>query len=193
MKRLILLACASALAATTFAGDPMTIARQRAKDVSSQAPARENQAINANLGTPQPQPAAPPNTAPQPNPALAAMQLNVANIAKDLEALQADPLKKQPLINDLGAAAQGTNPSKASVSKLTDDLASALGGKNLSPEQRTKIAQSLRAFFNSSHVSPAQQRTLLDDLSKLFPSAGVSADDTTKIVNDFKAIAAETK
>jgi len=179
--------------AAALAGDPMTIARQRARDVSTQAPARENQAINANLGTPQPTPTAPPNAAAQPNPALAATQLNISNIAKDLEALQADPLKKQPLINDLVAAAQGTNPSKTSVAKLTDDLASVLGGKNLTPEQRTKLAQLLRAFFNSSHVSPAQQRTLLDDLSKLFQSAGVSADDATKIVSDFKAIAAETK
>lgn len=193
MKRLFILACSSALAATTFAGDPMTIARQRAKDVSSQATARENQAINANTATPQPQPAAPQYTTPQPNPALAATQLNISNIAKDLEALQADPLKKQPLINDLGVAAQGTSPSKASVSKLTDDLASVLGGKNLSKEQRTKLAQYLRAFFNSSHVAPAQQRTILDDLQKLFQSAGVSVDDATKVVNDFKAIAAETK
>jgi hypothetical protein len=189
MKRLVILACTSALAATALA-DPYTSARQQAKRAVNQTQARqaETQPAQPAPSTPPPQPAA-----PQPNPALAATQLNISNIAKDLEALQTDPLKKQPLINDLGAAAQGTSPSKASVSKLTDDLVTTLAGKNLAQDQRTKLAQYLRAIFNSSHVAPAQQRTILDDLQKMLQSAGVSLDDATKVVNDFKAIASETK
>src|ERR1017187_413412 len=145
MKRRVILACASALAATALA-DPYTGAREQAKRAVSQTQARQAETQPA-PAAPQPQPQ---TAAPQPNPALAATQLNISNIASDLAGLQADPLKKQPLVNDLNGAAQGASPSKASVSKLTDDLASVLGGKNLSQEQRTKLAQYLRAGFHSS-------------------------------------------
>lgn len=185
MKRLVIFSCASALACSAFAGDPMVMVRERAKDTS--------QAVSG--GQPPPARAAAPAqpAAPAPNPALIAMQQNVASLASDLAALQADALKKQPLINDLNAAAQGTSPSKASVTKLVGDLSSALSGKKLSSEQCTKLAQYLRAFFNSSRVSPAQQRTILEDLQKILSAAGISADDTAKIVADFKTIAAEVK
>ncbi len=185
MKRFLVLSCLSALAGSAFAGDPMVMVRERAKETS--------QAVSA--GQPPPGRAAAPaqNIPPPPNPALIAMQKNVASLAGDLAALQADPLKKQPLINDLNAAAQGISPSKASVEKLASDLGTALSGKKLSPEPCAKIAQYLRAFFNSSHVTPAQQRTILDDLQKLLSSAGVTADNAARVVADFKAIAAEVK
>lgn len=162
----------------------MTIVRQRARDTSQQV-----------SGNPPPARSAAPaqNSTPQPNPALAATQQNIASIASDLAALQTDPLKKQPLINNLNAAAQGTNPSKASVTKLVGDLGTAIAGKNLSSEQRTKLAQYLRAFFNSSRVAPVQQRTILEDLQKILSAAGVSTDDIARVVADFKAIAAEVK
>jgi hypothetical protein len=189
MKRFVILAGISVFAATTLA-DPYTSAKSQAKRAVSQTQARQAETMGA-----QPATTPPPQTAPaQPSPALVAMQLNVSNIAADLESLQKDPLKKQPLINDLHAAAQGTSPSKGSVSKLTDDLAATLPGKTtLSPEQRTKLAQYLRAVFNASHVAPAQQRTILDDAQKILQTAGVSAEDATKVIYDFKAIAAETK
>jgi len=99
----------------------------------------------------------------------------------DLAALQSGPSKKQPLINDLNAAVQGTSPSKTSTIKLADDLATALTGKTLSLEQRTKLAQYLRATFNSSHLSPAQQRMILEDTQKILQAAGISADDSGKL------------
>lgn len=184
MKRLVALVCASTLASLAFAGDPMVMVRERAKSTSQQVG-----------GSPAPsRPGGPAqNPAPAPNPALIAMQQNITSLAGDLAALQTDASKKQPLINDLNAAAQGTSPSKTSTTKLAGDLSAALFGKKLSTEQCTKLAQYLRAFFNSSHVAPGQQRMILEDLQKTLTSAGVSADDTTKIVADFKTIAAEVK
>ena len=186
MKQFVTLICALSAVASALAGDPMVIARERAKETS--------QAVSS--GQPMPshsaQPAAQPAQA-QPNPALMAMQVNISNLAGDLDALQKDPSKKQPLINDLNAAALGTSPSKTSTTRLAEDLGTALTGKNLPTEQRTKLGQYLRAVSNSSHLSPAQQRTILDDLQKILQSAGVSTDDTAKVVADFKAIAAETK
>lgn len=185
MKRLLVLSCISALAVSAFAGDPMVMVRERAKETS--------QAVSS--GQPPPARSAAPaqNPVPAPNPALIAMQQNISSLASDLASLQGDSSKKQPLINDLNAAAQGTSPSKTSVTKLAGDLSTALSGKKFSTEQCTKLAQYLRAFFNSSHVTPAQQRTILDDLQKILPAGGVSADDTAKIVADFKTIAAEVK
>ena len=186
MKKTFTLVCAVSVVASALAGDPLTIAKQRAKDTSAAvtsgqpAPSRAAQA------------AAQPASAP-PNPAIVAMQLNISNLAADLAALQADPSKKQPLINDLTAAALGTSPSKATVAKTAGDFSTALTGKSLSLEQRNKLAQSLRAVSNSSHLAPAQQRTVLDDVQKILLAGGISADDTAKLVTDFKAIAAETK
>ena len=186
MKQFVTLICATSVVASALAGDPMVIARERAKETS--------QAVSS--GQPVPsraaQPAAQPAPAP-PNPALMAMQVNISNLAADLATLQADPSKKQPLINDLNAAALGASPSKASLGRLAGDFTTALTGKSLSAEQRTKLAQYLRAVSNSSHLSPAQQRTVLDDAQKILQAGGVSADDSAKVIADFKAIAAETK
>ena len=180
MKQFVTLICATSVVASALAGDPMVIARERAKETS--------QAVSS--GQPVPSRAAQP--APL-NPALMAMQLNISNLAADLATLQADPSKKQPLINDLNAAALGASPSKASLGKLAGDFATALTGKSLSAEQRTKLAQYLRAVSNSSHLSPAQQRTVLDDAQKILQAGGVSAADSAKVIAGFKAIAAETK
>ena len=184
MKPFVTLICATSVVASALAGDPMVIARERAKETS--------QAVSS--GQPVPSRAAQAAAQPAPlNPALMAMQLNISNLAADLATLQADPSKKQPLINDLNAAALGASPSKASLGKLAGDFTTALTGKSLSAEQRTKLAQYLRAVSNSSHLSPAQQRTVLDDAQKILQAGGVSADDSAKVIADFKAIAAETK
>ena len=190
MKKLLLVFCGLLFTASAFA--QYSAAMKQAKRVSSQATARENQAINANTAPPQPQPQP---AAPQPaaaNPALLATQQNISDMATDLDALQHDASKKQQLINHLNVAAQGAAPSKASVSKLVDDLSAALSGKNIPQEQRTRIAQYLRAFFNGSHVAPAQQQAILNELQKILQGAGISSDNTSKVVADFKTIAAET-
>ena len=186
MKKLILFTCVSAFTASVWAGDPMAIAKQRARETSS--------AVSASQPVPSHAQPSQPSAAPAPpNPALVAMQLNVSNLAADLATLQTDPTKKQPLINDLNLAAQGTSPSKDSVGKLAGDFSTALTGKSLSPEQRTKLAQYLRAVSNSSHLAPAQQRTVLDDVQKILQAGGISPDDTARLVADFKTLATETK
>jgi truncated hemoglobin YjbI len=190
MKKSLIVFCGVLFAASSFA--QYAGAMRQAKKVSGQVTTRENQAINANTApAPQPQPQPAPQPAAQ-NPALAATQQNISDMAGDIEALQHDPSKKQQFINHLNVAPQGTAPSKATVSKIADDLSAALSGKNISQEQRMKIAQYLRAFSNSSHLTPAQQQALLGDLQKVLPAAGVSSENASKVVTDFKALAAET-
>ena len=189
MKTYLLLACLAAMTATVLA-DPYTQAIKQSKRVVNQVGQRqaETQGAAPVASQPPPQPVAPP-----PNPALVALQLNISNLAKDLGDLQADPTKKQPLINDLNLAVQGTSPAQASVTKLTEDLALALTGKTLPLEQRTKFAQYLRAIFNSSHVSPTQQRTIFEDARKIFQTGGVTTENADKIIGDLKTVAGETK
>ena len=190
MKRILTFACLATLATTNLPGQYIQATKQ-ARRVVNQVGERqaETQATPTAPTAPPPQ-AMPP---PPPNPALVALQLNISNLATDLAGLQTNPIKKQPLINDLSVAVQGASPAQTSVAKLTDDLAAGLTGKSLSVEQRTKLAQYLRAIFNSSHVSPAQQRAIFEDAPKILQAGGVSADNAAKVVADLKAVAAETK
>lgn len=190
MKSKLVFVLALAQAASVLGdGDPYSLAIRQARGVSAKVEARQNETQNAMSAPPQ----AVPPAQPPANPALEMTKMNISNIAKDLEMLQSDPSKKQPLINDLNAAPQGRSPSKESVAKITGDFAAGLAGKNFSLEQRTKLGQYLRAFFNSSHVSPAQQQTILADIKKILESGGVASESAGKITDDFKAIAAETK
>ena len=185
MKRLFALFCAWALAAPAFA-DVYSSALQHAKDVANQNNAR--QGITPPTGSPTAPPPAPP-----PDPVLTATLQNIARLQADLTALQTDPVRKQPLVNDLNAAAQGAHPSDGSVTKLADALATVLGGKHFSQDQLKKLAAYLHASFNGSHLSQIQQQSIFDDMQKILQSGGATVDDATKAVNGAKAVVAETK
>ena len=185
MKRRFAFLCAAVLALPAFA-DVYSSALQRARDLKNQN--------NASQGvTP---PGAPPQNTPPPpppDPVLTATLQNIARLQTDLALLETDPGRKQPLINDLNAAAQGAHPTAASVSKLADVLASVLGGKHFSQDQLKKLAQYLHASFNGSHLSQIQQQTIFDDMQKILQGGGVAADDATKAIEGAKAVVAETK
>jgi len=183
-------AAALGLVLVTVSGraDVYSSALQKARNVADQ-----NNARQGITGQPAPPP---PPAAAQPDPVLAATLQNITNLQADLAMLQTDPGRKQPLINDLNAAAAGQRPSNESVSRLVDDLAPVLSGKTLPPDQLRKIAQALHAFCNSSHLSEAQQRTLLTDTAKNLQAPGSTpADDPrlAKLEADLRAIIAATK
>jgi chorismate mutase len=161
---------------------------KRAQRLSEQNNARQR-ALSGQESAAQPAPAAPA----QPDPALAATLQNIARLQADLASLESDPARKQPLINDFNAAAQGTHSSEQSASDLARDLATAIGGKQLSPEHLKKLAQDSHAIFNSSHLTPAQQKAVLEDVQKTLQSNGAPPDLAMKVVEGFKAVAAETK
>src|SRR6516165_7824177 len=131
------------LAAAPAQADVYSTALQKARNVADQ-----NNARQGITGQPAPPPPAP---TPAPDPVLAATLQNITNLQADLAMLQTDPGRKQPLINDLNAAASGQRPSNESVSHVADDLAILLSGKTLPPDQLRKLAQALHAFCNSSH------------------------------------------
>ena len=59
--------------------------------------------------------------------------------------------------------------------------------------QHQKLAQNIHAIFNSSHLSATQQQQIFDGVQKTLLNAGVSSEDTTKVIDDLKTIATETK
>jgi hypothetical protein len=161
-------------------------ARQRAVRLNEQNNVRQGVSAPA-----VPQTNLPPVT--RPDPVLAATLQNIANLQRDLAGLQTDPARKQPLLNDLAAAALGTRPSNRALAKLAADLATALQGKHLSPDQLKKLAQNTRAICNSSHLSEKQRQTIFEEVQRILQDGGVPADDAAKVANDFKTIAAETQ
>jgi hypothetical protein len=153
-----------------------------------------NQQNNARQGVPPPAaPQTSPPPAAKPDPVLAATLQNIANLQRDLTDLQNDPARKQPLINDLTAAAQSARPSNRALAKLAADLATALQGKHLSPEQLKKLAQNSHALCNSSHLSEKQRQTIFEEVQKILRDGGVPAEVAANVVNDFKTLAAETQ
>ena len=188
MKMPIAFFCALLVAASAPAQGVYNMAKQQAKNAVA-AENRNQQAIDSSG---QPAPPTPNNPAPQPNPELEATLQNIANLHADFENFADGQTNRQPLINDMTAAAQGTKASPASVSKLAENLAAVTANKNLQA-QHQKLAQSVHAIFNSSHLSTAQQQMVCDNVRKILSEGGASSDDVTNVINDLKAIATETK
>jgi len=181
--------------ANSILADPYSAAIQQAKRVSAQETAA-NQKLLEN-----PPPAAPPQNNPNApaNPALQAALQNIADLRNDFSAI-GNPatgasltVQKQTLTNDLAIAAQGTKPTAASISKLADDLMTAISGKEKLRSPQPKLAQFTHAIFNSSHLTAAQQKMIFDGVQKILTDGGASPDEATKVVDDIKTIASETK
>jgi len=147
----------------------------------------------------QPAPAPLPQNNAQPDPVLAATRQNIAGLRGDFDAFadRADTnsaaVQKPSLISNLTAAASGTKPAPATISKLADDLMIAMAGNEKLRPQNQKLAQEIHAIFNSSHLLPAQQEKIFDDIKTILKNGGVSPDDATNLVNDIKTVATETK
>ncbi len=186
MKTFIAFVC-TLFAASALLADPYSAALKQAGNVAN-SERKAQQAIDSSS---QPTPTPPPNN-PRPDPVLEATLRNIAGLQADFETLDSNPTNKQPLIRDLTAAAQGTKPSPKSVAKLADDLTAAISGKEKLHAQHRTLAQNIHAIFNSSHLAPAQQQMVIDGVQKILEDGKVSADDTTKVIEDIKAIAAET-
>lgn len=170
-------------------GQNLSIAKDQARHASGQpspqAPAAQS-----------PGAAQPPTPA---DPALVAMQQNVAKLRANLTAINAAPdataaaEQRISLLNNLSAAAQGTKASSATVRKFAGDLINALPGrKKLSADDSQKFARAIRALFNSKNLSAAQQEAQLNDAKKILTAAGIPAEDVSKIEADLKTVAAET-
>jgi hypothetical protein len=192
MKKSVAFFCALFLAGSLSAQGVYNMAKQQAKNAAA-SEERNQQAIDSSGQSTSASP--PPNysTPAQPDPVLQATLRNISNLQVDFEDLGSGRTNTLALQNDLTAAAQGVKPAPASVTKLAEDLASAVSGNKQLQAQQQRLAQFVHAMFNSSHLAATQQQSVLDAVEKILAAGGVSPDDTTKIINDLKAIAIETK
>ena len=188
MKALVTLFCALFAAGAALA-DPYSTAIRQART-----------AANAGSGQETPPPATPPpqNNAP-PNPALQATLQNIVDLRNDLTAISsatgtnALTASKSSLTTHLAEAAQGAKASQESISKLADDLSAAIAGNEKLRAQLTKLAQYAHAIFNGSQLTEAQQKMIYEGVQKILTGAGVPLEGAAGVVDDFKAIAGETK
>ena len=193
LKRSLLLLCLL-LAAKGLRADPYSAALQHAKNVAAAAASTRQDEPPAPAA---PAPAAPAN--PQPDPVLEATLQNIADLRASFDALSrltdtnAIAAKKTSLTRHLAAAASGTKPSPASLSRLTDDLATAVAGNEKLNPQHQKLAQDVHAVFNGAHLSATQQQMIFDDVRKILQVGGAPPDQSTNLLNDIKAIATETQ
>jgi hypothetical protein len=197
MKLLTALVCVLGTAGSLRA-DPYSESIQQARRASAATTRASNAQVDS---APAATPAMPPaQAAPPPNPMLMATLQNITTLCTVVAALnhttdaQPSADQKTALLNDLSAAAQGTKPSKDSVEKLSGHLVTVtLGKTKLTAVQQLKLARYLHASFNGAHLTAAQQTTIFNDVKKILEDGGASADDISNVVDDLKAIAADTK
>jgi hypothetical protein len=190
MKTLIAFFCALLVANFASAQGAYNMAIQQARNAAASENKNQQAIGSSGQSASAPTPASNPN--PQPSPALEATLQNIANLRADFENFADGQTNRQPLINDMTAAAQGSKAAPTNVSKLAEHLASVAANKNLQPQQQ-KLAQSVHAIFNSSHLTTAQQQMVCDGVQKILQNGGVLSDDVTNVINDLKTIATETK
>lgn len=193
MKTTAFLVLGCLLTALVASGQNLSIAKDQARRAAAQTQERS--------GGGQTAPAQNASAAAQPaptDPALAATMKNVAGLRTDLTAISAADAvaavdQRGSLLNHLAAAAQGTKASAANVRKLATDLTDAVAGRKKISAQAQKLGGIIHALFNGGHLSATQQETLLNEATKILTDAEVPAGNAAKVVEDLKAIAAETK
>ena len=186
-----LLGVAALLGGSVFA-DPI-IVKQRALELRNQNNVRQGV-------TPPSQPAQPAQPATRPTTAAPAtpVQQSIAKLRADLTAIKAgSPVtadQKQQIAKDLFAVAQGANkPSPATAAKLADSLSAAFAEKPLADKDCTRLLSNLAAVLNPANIQSAQMQAIDADIQAIFQANGMARKDAVKIVDQVKAVAAETQ
>lgn len=186
---LALIGAATLVAGSVFAG-PDVIIKKRAQEIRDQNNVRQGVA-------PPGQPARPattPATAASPTP----IQQSIAKLRADLAAVKANSqvtaAQKQQITKDLMAVAQGANkPSPATAANLADSLSAAFAGKPLADKDCSRLLSDLAAVLNPANIQAAQMQAIYADIQAIFQANGMARKDAAKIVDQVKAVAAETQ
>jgi hypothetical protein len=189
MKRAFALIGTAVLLAGSLLADPI-IVKQRALELRDQNNVRQEVTPPSQPTQPAP-PAA--STAPP-----TALQQSLAKVRADLAAIKPNspvtPEQKQRLTKDLLASAQGVSkPSQATVATLADSLAAAFAQNQFSDGARSRAVSDLAAVLNPAKIQPAQMQAIYADIQAIFQANGMARKDAVKIVDQVKAVAAETQ
>ena len=190
MKRtLLLLGVATLLAGSAF-GQADVIIKKRAQEIRDQNNVRQgvrppSQSI---------QPATTPATSASPTP----VQQSVAKLRGDLTAIKGQTKvtaeQKQQTTKDLIALAHGANqPSQPTTAAFADGLTTALVEKPLADKDLSRLLSDLAAVFNPARIPPDRMQAVYADIQAIFQANGMPRKDAVKLVDQVKAVGAETK
>jgi hypothetical protein len=189
---LSLVGAATLVAGSVFAG-PDVIIKQRAKEIRDQNNVRQGVTSPGQAASPS-QPSA-PSASSAPSPVL---QQSLAKVRADLAALKPNspvtPQQKLQLKNDLLASAQGAGkPSSATISVLADSLSAAFTQSAFPDKDRDRLVSRLAAVLNPANIQSAQMDAIYADVQAIFQANGLTRKDAVKIVDQVKAVGAETR
>ena len=193
MKTVLALLGAVILLAVNVFAQADIIIKQRAKEIRDQNNVR--QGINPATQPAQPSQPGTPTASTTPTPLL---KQNLAKLQADLAAIQANSsvtaAQKQQLTKDVLACAQGASkPSVGTISPLADSLAAAFAQKPLSDTDRGRLVSRLAAVLNPANIQSAQMQAIYADIQAIFQVNGMARKDAVNIVDQVKAVAAETQ
>jgi hypothetical protein len=185
----LLLGAATLLTGNVFAQADVII-KQRAQEIRDQNNVRQGVTPPSQSAQPMP----PPATSSAPTP----VQLSVARLRVDLTAIKGQAKvtseQKQQLTRDLIALAHGVNkPSLATAANLADGLSAAFAEKPLADKDCSRLLSNLAAVLNPARIQPAQMQAIYADIQAIFQANGMARKDAVKIVEQVKAVGAETK
>ena len=189
---LSLIGVATLVAGSVFAQSDVII-KQRAKEIRDQNNVRQG-VTPPGQATPPSQPTAPTaSTAPSP-----ILQQNLAKVRADLAAFKPNspvtPQQKQQLRNDILACAQGASkPSSTTISGLADGLSAAFTQTAFPDKDRDRLVSRLAAVLNPANIQSAQMEAIYADVQAIFQANGLSRKDAVKILDQVKAVGAETR
>ena len=189
---LSLVGAATLVAGSVFAG-PDVIIKQRAQEIRDQNNVRQGVTPPGQAASPS-QPSA-PSASSAPSPVL---QQSLAKVRADLAAFKPNspvtPQQKLQLKNDLLASAQGAGkPSSATISVLADSLSAAFTQSAFPDKDRDRLVSRLAAVLNPANIQSAQMDAIYADVQAIFQANGLTRKDAVKIVDQVKAVGAETR
>ena len=190
---LALIGAATLTTGSVFAG-PDVIIKKRAQEIRDQNNVRQGVAPPAQPARPATTPAPTAATAASPTP----IQQSIARLRADLTAIKANSQvsaeQKQQIAKDLIGVAQGAKkPSAPTAANLADSLAAAFAEKPLADKDCSRLLSDLAAVLNPANIQAAQMQAIYADIQAIFQANGMARKDAMKIVDQVKAVGAETK
>ena len=124
--------------------------------------------------------------------------VSVVVLRADLTGIKANPpvtaAQKEQLAKDLMAVAQGgSKPSQATAANLANGLAAAFAEKPLADKECSRLLSDLAAVLNPAKIQATQMQAIHNDIQAIFQNNGVARKDAIKLMDQVKAVGAETQ
>ena len=185
----VLLSAATLLTGNAFAQADVII-KKRAQEIRDQN--------NVRQGVAPPSQPAQPVTTPATSASATPIQQSVAKLRTDLAAIKANTKitaeQKQQITKDLIAVAHGANkPSQPTAANLADGLSASFAEKPLADRDLSRLLSNLAAVLNPAKIQASQMQAVYADIQAIFQANGMARKDAVKLVEQVKAVGAETK